>query len=64
MITIARLTTSLGADMTGIAQLMTSLEASHTDSETVISRLTMSLEPCLLSTWIREIFLELSEPNG
>ena len=64
MTAIARLTMSLGADMTAIARLTTSLGASYTDSEIAISRLTTSFEPCLLSTWIREIFLELSEPDG
>ena len=64
MTVVARLTTSLGADMTAVARLTTSLEASHTDSETLISRLTTSLEPCLLLMWIRAILLELSEPDG
>ena len=64
MTAIVRLMMSLGADMITIARLTMSLGASHTDSEATISRLTINLEPYLLSTWIKEIFLELSEPDG
>ena len=50
--------------MTAIARWTSGLGASHTDSETVVARWTMSLGAGLLSTWIREIFLELSESDG
>ena len=50
--------------MAAEARMTKGLEASHADNETVVARLTRSLEAGPLSNLIREIFLDLKEPVG